>query len=146
MHASLCNQYALGFLLADVSRLTRRAFERAILQSSTLTLAQARALVSIARNEGVRQVALADLLDVRPMTLARLLDQLVERDLIERRPDATDRRVFLIYLRSAAQAELRIIGEVIAQISKEATVDLSAEQVSATTAALPQMRINLGVR
>ena len=63
-----------GFLLADVSRLMRRSFERR-LTGSTLTLSQARALAHISRNEGCRQVELADQLEVKPITLARLRRQ-----------------------------------------------------------------------
>ena len=68
-------QDSLGFLLADVSRLMRRAFQQR-LEGSSLTLAQARALVYVGRHEDVRQVDLADMLEVQPITLARLIDQL----------------------------------------------------------------------
>ena len=66
-------QDSLGFLLADVSRLMRRAFQQRSVNSA-LSLAQARALVYVSRHEGIRQVELAELLDIQPITLARLID------------------------------------------------------------------------
>jgi len=77
---------SLGFLIGDVQRLMRRQFQQQ-LEGSCLTLAQARALVHIARSEGIRQVELADGLDIQPITLARQLDQLAENGLVERRSD-----------------------------------------------------------
>ena len=83
----------LGFLLADVSRLMRREFaQRMGGRLSSLTFAQARALVHLSRSEGLRQIELANLLEVQPITLARLIDQLDARGLVERRADPDDRR------------------------------------------------------
>ena len=62
-------QDSLGFLVADLARLMRRAFEQR-LQGGTLTLAQARTLISVARQEGVRQIDLADAMELQPITLA----------------------------------------------------------------------------
>jgi hypothetical protein len=79
-------QDSLGFLLASVARQLRHAFQQR-LTDPQLTLAQARALVYVARHEGVRQVELAALLEVQPITLARLIDQLARAGLVERRAD-----------------------------------------------------------
>jgi DNA-binding MarR family transcriptional regulator len=72
---------SLSFLLADVSRMMRQAFQNR-LEGSSLSLAQARALVYLARHQGVRQIDLADMLEVQPITLARLIDQLAEAGLV----------------------------------------------------------------
>src|SRR5450631_3665986 len=106
-------QESLGFLLADVSRLMRRAFERR-LDGSSLTLAQARALIYVSRHEGVRQVDFAELLEVQPITLGRLIDQLAETGLVERRPDSADRRAYQIFLTPAAASHLAAIETVAA--------------------------------
>ena len=71
------SQIHLNFLLADVSRLMRRAFEQR-LTDSPLTFAQVRVLIYATRNEGLRQIELAEMLEVQPITLARLVDQLVD--------------------------------------------------------------------
>ena len=64
----------LGFLLHEVSRLMRRNFDRQV-KPLGLTQAQWRTLAHLARNEGITQVMLAEILEIRPMTLARLIDR-----------------------------------------------------------------------
>ena len=136
---------SLGFLLADASRLMRRAFERQI-TGSNLTLSQARALAHVARNEGCRQVELAEQLEVKPITLARLLDQLEQAGLVERRPDPDDRRAYRLHLRSQADqalADIRVAG---AAILAEALQGISTEEEAALANALRKMRANLSSR
>lgn len=135
---------SLGFLLADVSRLMRRSFQQRL--TGPLTLSQARALVHIARNEGCRQVELADQLEVKPITLARLIDQLELAELVERRPDPEDRRAYRLYLRQQADQALREIREVAAATHAEALFDLSEAEAAALAAALRKMRQNLSSR
>ncbi len=135
----------LGFLLADVSRLMRRAFVQR-LENSPLTLAQARALVYVSRHEGVRQVALAELLDVQPITLARLIDSLAKAALVERRPDPADRRAYRLFLKPAAAPHLAAIEKVVAGIRADALRDFSRQQAAAVFSALRRMRDNLASR
>lgn len=88
---------SLGFLISDVSRLMRRRFdERARLIG--VTRAQWRTLTTLARREGINQGGLADLLEVEPITLCRMIDRLEEAGLVERRRDPADRRAWLIFL------------------------------------------------
>jgi DNA-binding MarR family transcriptional regulator len=138
-------QDSLGFLLADVSRLMRRAFKQQ-LENSSLTLAQARALIYVSRNEGVRQVELAELLEVQPITLARLIDQLADAGLVERRPDPADRRAYQIFLTSAAARHLLAIEDVTSAIRTEAMRGLSDKQTAIVFLALRKMRDNLASR
>jgi DNA-binding MarR family transcriptional regulator len=87
----------LGFLISDVSRLMRRRFdERA--RMIGVTRAQWRALITVNRNEGINQGGLADLLEVEPITLCRMIDRLAEAGLVERRSDPADRRAWQIFL------------------------------------------------
>lgn len=136
---------SLGFLLADVSRLMRRAFQQR-LDGSSLTLAQARTLVYVSRHEGVRQVELAELLEVQPITLARLIDQLTEAGLVERRSDPTDRRAYQIYLTSAAAPQLAAIKQVAALIRGDALRGLGKQEAAAVLSALRKMHDNLSMR
>lgn len=138
-------QDSLGFLLADVSRLMRRAFQQR-LEGSTLTLAQARALVYISRHEGVRQVDLAEMLEIQPITLARLIDQLADTGLVERRADPADRRAYQVFLTPAAASHLTAIREVAAVIQTDALRDLDEQQAAIAFLALRKMRDNLGSR
>jgi len=142
----MAQQDSLGFLMADVSRLMRRLFQER-LESSSLTLAQARALIYISRSEGIRQVDLAEMLEVRPITLGRLVDQLASSRLVERRSDPADRRVYRLFLLPAADEQLTAIRNVVAIIQEQALGQLDSDQASAVLFALSTMRENLcGVR
>lgn len=137
-------QHSLGFLLADVSRLMRRAFEQR-LEGSSLTLAQARALIYVSRNEGIRQVELADMLEIQPISLARLIDQLAEARLVERRADPADRRAYQLFLKPAAAAHLAAIEQVAAAIRADALAGIDKQQAKILLLALDTMRANLAM-
>ena len=135
-------QDSLGYLVSDVSRLMRRAFQKQI-EGSTLTLAQARVLVYVSRNEGIRQVDLADLLEVQPMTLARLIDQLSQAAVVERRADPSDRRAYQVHLTAAAAPHLAAIEQAVAAVRKQAVQDLGKAELATVLVALQTMRDNL---
>ena len=138
-------QEGLGFLVTDLARLMRRAFEQR-LQGGTLTLAQARALLLVARHEGVRQIDLADRMEVQPITLARLIDTLEQAGLVERRADPADRRAYRIHLLPAAQTELSAIAREAQAIRDLALRDLDPALTETTLAALRAMIHNLSGR
>lgn len=60
-------------------------------------------LAKVERSEGMKQSELAELLEMQPITLTRLIDKLCDNDWIERRSDATDRRVKRLHLRKAGR-------------------------------------------
>src|SRR5258707_15845407 len=94
----------LGFVLHDVARFLRKRFElRGRDAQLGLTRAQWSVLAHLARQEGINQAALAQILEIEPITLVRLLDRLQAAGLVERRPDATDRRARVLYLTPAAR-------------------------------------------
>ncbi len=137
-------QEGLGFLLTDVTRLMRHTFQQRLQRSSpAFTLAQAKALVYVSRNEGVRQVELAEMLEVQPITLGRLLDQLAEAGLVERRPDPGDRRAYQIHLTPAAAPHLKVVESVGASIRADLLRGLDEQQAAVVIQALHTMRENL---
>jgi DNA-binding MarR family transcriptional regulator len=91
-----------GFLLHDAARLMRREFDRRA-KSSGLTRAQWAVLAALARNEGSNQTALAEVLDIEPITLVRLIDKLEDAGWVERRADPDDRRVRRLFLTETAR-------------------------------------------
>jgi DNA-binding MarR family transcriptional regulator len=108
------NAPTLGFLLHDVARLLRRRFEQNA-RGSGLTRSQWQVLAYLANNEGINQSGLADLLEIEPITLCRIVDKLQALGLVERHPDPSDRRVRLLHLTPAARpklTQLRKLGEV----------------------------------
>jgi len=133
---------SLGFLLADTTRLTRRVCAT-FLEEHQLTLAQMRALIYVGRGQGIRQVELADLLEVQPITLARLIDQLAETGLVERRADPKDRRAFQLFLTDAALPLLEKVGEQSAAFQAQALEGLSPDQVETLFNCLNKVRDNL---
>ncbi|WP_447724230.1 MarR family winged helix-turn-helix transcriptional regulator [Sphingomonas koreensis] len=104
---------SLGFLLNDIARLMRKRFDvRA--RRIGVTRAQWHTLSVLKRNEGCNQGMLADLLEVEPITVGRMIDRLEDAGLAERRRDPADRRVWRIHLTEKAQPvliELRAIAD-----------------------------------
>jgi len=80
-----------AFTIMDVARLLKTYADQRARQFG-ISRAQWAVLMRIDRNEGLKQTELADLLDLQPITLTRLLDRLADSDLIERRADPNDRR------------------------------------------------------
>ena len=102
-----------GFLLNDVARLMRTYADHKAAQFG-ITRAQWAVLVRLDRSEGLNQSELAEMLDLQPITLTRLLDKLSDSGLIERRPDPGDRRAKRLFLTSAARPlleQLALLGE-----------------------------------
>lgn len=87
----------LGSMLAQVARLMRRSFdERA--RGIGVTRPQWQVLSLLRMHAGSNQGTLADMLDVEPITLARMIDRLQDGGLVERRADPADRRAWRIHL------------------------------------------------
>lgn len=114
----------LGFLLHEVSRLMRRNFDRQV-KPLGLTQAQWRTLAHLARNEGITQVMLAEILEIRPMTLARLIDRLQAAGWVERRPDPADRRAHRLFLTGQAAPMLQKMDALAHRTREEAIAGLS---------------------
>jgi MarR family transcriptional regulator for hemolysin len=132
----------LGFLLHDVARLMRRRFEQHA-RGLGLTRSQSQVLAYLSRNEGISQTGLADLLDVEPITLGRIVDRLVDTAFVNRIPHATDRRVWCLSLTEAAKPKLeqvRKLGEKTRSESLEGVSQVDRERLIRTLSA---MRSNL---
>jgi len=136
---------SVGFMISDVSRLMRRRFdERARLMGVTRT--QWRALTTLKRHEGINQGGMADLLEVEPITLSRMIDRLEEANLVERRPDPADRRAWQIFLTPKALPildQLRVLAE---GMIEAALFGLDAAQRDQLMASLATIRTNLNTQ
>lgn len=131
-----------GFLIHDVARLLRKNFNRRV-QSIGLTQEQCRAILHLSRCEGIQQVDLAELLEIKPITLARLLDKLQENGLIERRPNPDDRRAFCLYMTAAGHAALKKIRAIGSATRADAHGDLSVRDQDKLNALLTRLKTNL---
>jgi MarR family transcriptional regulator for hemolysin len=123
---------SFGFLVNDVARLFGRRFDQnGRRRRLGLTRAQCRTLGYLARNEGINQAGLADLLEIRPMTLVRQIDRMEDAGWIERRPDPADRRARRLYLTAKARPVLGRIWNVANETRDEALTRLSAAETEA---------------
>jgi MarR family transcriptional regulator, transcriptional regulator for hemolysin len=90
------------FTLGELQRLVRLYADKQAARYG-ITRAQWAVLAKVERCEGLKQTELAELLEMQPITLTRLIDKLCDNGWIERRADQTDRRVNRLYLRKAAR-------------------------------------------
>jgi MarR family transcriptional regulator for hemolysin len=118
---------SFGFLVNDVARLFGRRFDQNGRRLG-LTRAQCRTLGYLTRYEGINQAGLADLLEIRPMTLVRQIDRMEEAGWIERRPDPADRRARRLFLTAKARPILGRIWNVANETRDEALALLSPPQ------------------
>ena len=133
---------SLGFLISDVSRLMRRRFD-ARARLIGVTRAQWRTLTTLSRNEGINQGGLADLLEVEPITLCRMIDRLEEAGLVERRRDPADRRAWLIFLTTKAHTLLAQLRGLADGMIEGALQGLDDERRAALMETLGAIRTNL---
>jgi DNA-binding MarR family transcriptional regulator len=134
----------LGLVLHDVARLLRKRFEvRARSAALPLTRAQWSVLAHLSRQEGVNQAALAQIMEIEPITLVRLLDRLQAAGLVERRPDPADRRIRALYLTPAARPLLDQIWTLAAVVREEAMAGLSEVEREQLMTTLLRLKGNL---
>lgn len=100
----------IAFTIKDVARMLGTYADQ---QGRALGISRAQwtVLVRLDRCEGLKQSELADVLDLQPISLTRLLDRLAENGLIERRADPNDRRANRLYLKPAARPLLEQLGK-----------------------------------
>jgi MarR family transcriptional regulator, transcriptional regulator for hemolysin len=118
---------SFGFLINEVARLFGRRFDHNGRRLG-LTRAQCRILGYLARNEGINQAGLADLLEIRPMTLVRQIDRMEDTGWIERRADPGDRRARRLFLTGKGRGVLTRIWDVASETREEALARLSAAE------------------
>lgn len=135
----------IGFLLNDSARLFRRAFN-ARTKDSGITALQWRLVSYLKRHEGIRQGPLAELIEVEPITLSRMVDRLVEADLVERRADPTDRRAWRLYLTPRAGDLLRTMRRTAEALNDEAAEGLTPAEREQLAALVERVRANLSRR
>ncbi|HWA41901.1 MAG TPA: MarR family transcriptional regulator [Hypericibacter adhaerens] len=136
---------SFGFLLYDAARLLRRDFDRRA-RSLGLTRAQWSVLAHLKRNEGLRQAAVADTLELEPITLVRLLDRLEAAGWVERRPDPTDRRARQLFLTEKARPVLDQLMALATETRAVALAGFSEAEREVLIDALIKVRANLSSR
>lgn len=128
--------------LADTARLMRRAFD-ARARDIGVTRPQWQVLVTLHRHEGINQGGLADLLDVEPITVCRMVDRMQDAGLVERRPDPADRRSWRLFLTAKAQDQLQTLRPLAEDMLEQALIGIGAAERAALSATLARIRANL---
>jgi MarR family transcriptional regulator for hemolysin len=131
----------LPFEIAETAHALRKAFDRRAVGMG-VTRAQWKVLFRLERQPGLRQIELADMLDIEPITLSRIIDRLEEAQLVERVADPTDRRAWRLHVTARAQpliAKLRCVAD---EMIAEAFAGIDPEQIAITRSVLGRVREN----
>ena len=132
----------IAFSINDVARLLRtHADQKAA--SFGLTRAKWAVLARLDRFEGLKQNELAEMLDLQPISLTRLLDGLSENGLIERRACPDDRRAKRLFLTPAARPLLDRLSDLGEELMSTALAGLDRSETTALLASLTAIKENL---
>ena len=131
-----------AFIIMDVARLLKTYADQRARQFG-ISRAQWAVLIRIDRNEGLKQSELADMLDLQPITLTRLLDRLAGNGLIERRADPNDRRANRLYLKPAAKPLLDRLTDLGSDMMEIVLDGLSQNAIERTLKELGLVKDNL---
>lgn len=132
----------LGFEIAETALSLRRSFDRRAAKLG-VTRAQWRVMLRLSVHPSLRQVELADMLDIEPITLCRIVDRLEEAGLVERQPDPADRRARRLILTPQAAPLLERLRSIATDLGDEAFAGLSQSQIEMLRASLERIRNNL---
>lgn len=131
----------LPFEIGETAHALRKAFDRRAVGLG-VTRAQWKVLFRLDRRPGLRQIELADMLDIEPITLSRIVDRLEESELVERRADPSDRRAWRLHVTARAQpliAKLRAIAD---DLIAEAFAGIDPKDIEITRQVLSRAREN----
>ena len=131
-----------AFEVAETAQALRRAFDRRA-AALGVTRAQWRVLARLGREDGLKQVALAEALDLEPITLCRMIDRLAEAGLVERRPDEEDRRAWRIHLTPKSLPVIEKLRSLAAEFLDEALVGVPGSEQARVRDVLARVRSNL---
>ena len=131
-----------GFLLNDVARLMRTAYDRRI-RKLGLTRAQWWVLTHLYRSNGVTQTELAETLEIEKPTLGRLLDRLEAKGWVRRAHDERDRRIWRVRLTKEVEPALRTMRRIAAELRRDALSGLSAAERERFVDSLLSIKSNL---
>jgi len=121
---SIDDERHVGFLISDVARLMRTAFDRRVRRLG-LTRSQWLVINRLHRRPGATQSELAEMLEVEKATAGRMVDRMEKKGWVVRRSDAADRRVNRLHL----TADADLIQVRLAEIA-ERTVDDALSRLS----------------
>ena len=133
----------LPFEIGETAHALRKAFDRRAVGMG-VTRAQWKLLFRLERNPGLRQIELADMLDIEPITLSRIVDRLEEGGLVERVADPADRRAWRLHVTAKAQPLIEKLRAVADEMISEAFAGIDPHDIAIARAVLARVRENAG--
>ena len=133
----------LPFEISETAHALRKAFDRRAVGLG-VTRAQWKVLFRLTREPGLRQIELADRLDIEPITLTRIIDRLEEAGLVERVSDPTDRRAWRLHVTAKAQPLVVKLKAVADELIADAFAGIDPKEVEITRQVLARVRDNAG--
>ena len=131
----------LPFEIGETAHALRKAFDR-LAVGLGVTRAQWKVLFKLTRSPGLRQVELADMLDLEPITLCRIVDRLEEAGLVERTRDPDDRRAWRLQVTAKAQPLVDKLQAVGAKLVDQAFSGIDPQDIEITRQVLARVREN----
>ena len=133
----------LPFDIGETAHALRKAFDR-LAVGLGVTRAQWKVLFKLTRTPGLRQVELADMLDLEPITLCRIVDRLEEAGLVERVRDPEDRRAWRLHVTAQAQPLIEKLRAIGADLVGQAFENIDPAEVEVARRVLERVRENAG--
>ena len=133
----------LPFEIGETAHALRKAFDR-LAVGLGVTRAQWKVLFKLTRTPGLRQVELADMLDLEPITLCRIVDRLEEAGLVERSRDPDDRRAWRLHVTAKAQPLIDKLQQIGAELVDHAFDGIDPQDIETTRKVLARVRENAG--
>src|SRR3954452_78379 len=127
--------------IAETAHALRKAFDRKAVGLG-VTRAQWKVLFRLERQPGLRQIELADKLDIEPITLSRIVDRLEEGGLVERVADPADRRAWRLHVTAKAQPLIAKLQALADEMTTEAFAGIDPKDIEITRQVLGRVREN----
>ena len=131
----------LPFEISETAHALRKAFDRRAVGMG-VTRAQWKVLFRLERQPGLRQIELADMLDIEPITLSRIVDRLEEAGFVERVADPADRRAWRLHVTVQARPLVEKLRRVADEMISEAFSGIDPKEIEITRAVLGRVREN----
>jgi DNA-binding MarR family transcriptional regulator len=129
-------------LINDVARHIR-TYGNQLAQAHGITQVQLLILARLSRQPDLSQIELAEIAEVAPITIARVIDRLEERGLVKRCSDPRDRRIWRLQLTPAAAPILSELKNFRTKLHRVLTREINPALLSAMTKGLRQMKENV---
>jgi DNA-binding MarR family transcriptional regulator len=132
----------LPFEIGETAHALRKAFTRRA-AAFGVTGAQWKVLFKLSLRPELRQSELAEILDIEPITLTRIIDRLEESGLVERVRDPSDRRAWQLHVTEAAQPLIKKLRGVAEELFGEAFAGIESQDLEKVRQVLTRIRENV---